>query len=148
MARQRMCEAGKILSMSSTWASFRVWGAKEMRRILLFLLSACALATLSSPSIASGNPYENAAKLEMEHLASSVLAASLCKGVRFHGDTVIPHLAAAAFLLGQKRAEETFFSAIRANIDAMSTNGREVWCAATIKAAKERNSDTLTEDDN
>jgi hypothetical protein len=35
---------------------------------------------------------------------------------------------------------------MKANIDAMSTNGREVWCAATLKAAKDRNSDMLTED--
>jgi hypothetical protein len=115
-----------------------------MRRILL---SAYALAALSSPSIASGNPYENAAKLDMEHLASSILAASLCKGVRFNGDAVITSLTAAVVLLGRKHAEDAFFSAIRANIDGMSSTGKDAWCAATIKAAKERNSEMLTEDD-
>ena len=116
-----------------------------MRRIFL---SGCMLAALPSPSLASGSPYETAAKLEMGHLASSILAASLCKEVRFNGETVIPHLAAAALLLGQKRAEESFFFAMRASIDAMSANGREAWCAATLKAARDRKSDMLTEDTN
>jgi hypothetical protein len=114
--------------------------------MIRILVAGCVLAGLSSPSIASGNAYENAAKTEMEHLASSVLAASVCKGVKFHGDTVIPHLTAAVFLLGQKRAQETFFAAIRAGVDAMSANGRELWCSATIKAAKDRNSEMLTEE--
>jgi hypothetical protein len=109
------------------------------------LLAACGIAILSSPLIAE-SPYENAAKLDMEHLASSVLAASLCKGARFHGDAVIASLAAAMVLIGQKRAEDAFFSAIKANIDDMSATGREVWCTATIKAAKERNSEMLSED--
>jgi hypothetical protein len=113
-----------------------------VRRILF---SVYALAILSSPSIAD-SPYENAAKLDMEHLASSVLAASLCKGTRFNGDAVITSLTAAMVLIGRKRTEDAFFSAIRANIDGMSANGREAWCAATIKAAKERNSEMLTED--
>lgn len=114
-----------------------------MRQILL---SIWAAAALTSPLLASDNPYENAAKVEMEHLASSVLAASVCEGVHFHGEVVISHLAAAAFLLGEKRAEQTFFSAMKANIDTMNSNGKELWCAATIKAAKDRNSDMLTED--
>jgi hypothetical protein len=113
-----------------------------VRRILL---SAYALAILASPSIAE-SPYENAANLDMQHLASSVLAASLCKGARFHADAVITSLTAAMVLIGRQRTEDAFFSAIRANIDAMSANGREAWCAATIKAAKERNSEMLTED--
>jgi hypothetical protein len=108
------------------------------------LLAACGIAILSSPLIAE-TPYENAAKLDMEHLASSILAASLCKGARFHGDAVITSVAAAMVLLGRKRAEDAFFSAIKANIDGMSANGREAWCSATIKAAKQRNSETLTE---
>jgi hypothetical protein len=33
-----------------------------------------------------------------------------------------------------------------ANIDEMSAKGKEAWCTATIKAAKERNSEMLTED--
>jgi hypothetical protein len=33
-----------------------------------------------------------------------------------------------------------------ANIDEMSAKGKEAWCGATIKAAKERNSEMLTED--
>ena len=109
------------------------------------LLSAYVLAILSLPSIAD-SPYENAAKADMEHLASSILAASLCKGARFNTDAVITSLTAAMVLIGQKRAEDAFFSAISANIDDMSANGREAWCAATIKAAKERHSEMLTED--
>jgi hypothetical protein len=91
--------------------------------------SAFALAALLSPSIAAGNPYENAAKLDMEHLASSILAASVCAGVRFNGDTVVTSLAAAVVLLGRKRTEDAFFSAMRANIDGMSDTGKEAWCA-------------------
>jgi hypothetical protein len=116
-----------------------------VRRILL---SAYLLAVLSSPSFAAGSPYENAAKLEMENLATSILAASLCKGVRFNGDALITTLTAAIVLIGQKRAEDSFFAAIRANIDEMSANGRDAWCAATRKAAKERDSELLTDDSN
>jgi hypothetical protein len=106
------------------------------------LLSACALAILFSPSITSASPYENAAKLDM---ASGILAASVCTGVRFNGDTVVTSLAAAVVLLGRKRAEDAFFSAMRANIDGMSDTGKEAWCAATIKAAKEQNWEMLVE---
>jgi hypothetical protein len=113
-----------------------------MRRIAL---AAYGLAILSSPSIAE-TPYESAAKLDMEQLASSILAASLCKGAQFHGDAVIASVAAAMVLIGRKGAEDAFFSAIRANIDDMSAKGREAWCSATIKAAKQRKSDLLTED--
>lgn len=81
----------------------------------------------------------------MEHLASSILAASLCKGTQFHGDAVITSVAAAMVLIGRK-GEDAFFSAIKANTDDMSAKGREAWCSATIKAAKQRNSETLTED--
>ena len=115
-------------------------------RIKRMVLSAGALAALCSPLAASGNPYEAAAKIEMEHLASSVLAASVCQGVHFNGESVIPHLAAAALLLGQKRAQDVFFAAMRSDIDAMDANGRELWCAATLKAAKDRGSDTITEE--
>ena len=83
----------------------------------------------------------------MEQLASSILAASVCKGAEFHGDAVIASVAAAMVLIGRKGAEDTFFSAIRANIDDMSAKGREAWCSATIKAAKQRNSEMLTEKD-
>lgn len=117
--------------------------SKRMRRIFF---AACALAAASPSSAAADSPYEEAAKREMEHMASSVLAASVCKGVRFNGAAVIPHLAAAALLLGEKRAEDAFFSAMRAGVDAMSANGREIWCSATIKAAKDRDSDMLTEE--
>jgi hypothetical protein len=90
-----------------------------VRRILL---AGYGIAILSSPSIAD-SPYENAAKLDMEHLASSILAASLCKGAQFHGDAVITSVAAAMVLIGRKGAEDVFFSAI--NIDDMSAKGRE-----------------------
>jgi hypothetical protein len=82
----------------------------------------------------------------MEQLASSILAASLCKGAQFHGDAVIASVAAAMVLIGRKGVEDAFFSAIRANIDDMSAKGREAWCSATMKSAKQRNSDLLTEE--
>ena len=97
-----------------------------------------------SPSSYAESAYETAAKLDMEHLASSILAASLCEGARFNGDTVITSVMAAMVLLGRKHTEETFFSAIRENTETMSANGKAAWCAATLKAAKERNSDMLT----
>jgi hypothetical protein len=116
-------------------------GLSHVRRIVL---AAYGIAILSSPSIAE-TPYEHAAKVDVEQLASSILAASVCKGMQFHGDAVIASVAAAMVLIGRKGAEDTFFSAIRANIDDMSAKGREAWCLATIKAAKQRNSDLLTD---
>ena len=116
-----------------------------MRRLLL---PVCALAALLSPSITLATPYENAAKLDMEHLASSILAASVCSGVRFNGDTLVTSLAAAVVLLGRNRAEDAFFSAMKANIDRMSEAGKEAWCAATIKAAKEQNWEMFVEGGN
>jgi hypothetical protein len=113
-----------------------------MRRLVL---AAYGIAILSSPSFAE-TPYEHAARVDMEQLASSILAASVCKGAQFHGDAVIASVAAAMVLLGRKGAEDAFFSGIRANIDDMSAKGREAWCSATMKAAKQRNSDLLTED--
>jgi hypothetical protein len=89
------------------------------------------------------SPYENAADVDLEQMASNILAASLCKGTLFNGESVVPHLVAASIVLGRKRAEDAFFSGIRKN--EISANGKEVWCAATIKAAKERNSEMLTE---
>jgi hypothetical protein len=76
-----------------------------VRRILLAVY---AIAILSSPSIAE-SPYENATKLDMEHLASSILAASLCKGARFNGDAVITSVAAAMVLIGRRGAEDAFW---------------------------------------
>ena len=49
-------------------------------------------------------------------------------------------------LIGRKGAEDAFFSALRSNIDDMSAKGRDAWCSATIKAAKQRKSDLLTEE--
>ena len=117
-------------------------GSTQVRRLLL---TAFAISILTSPSIAE-TPYEGAARVNMEQLASSILAASVCKGAQFHGDAVIASVAAAMVLIGRKGAEDTFFSAIRGNIDDMSAKGREAWCSATIKAAKQRNSDMLTQD--
>ena len=108
-------------------------------------LAAFGIAILSSPSIAE-TPYEGAARVDMEQLASSILAASLCKGTQFHGDAVIASVAAAMVLIGRKGAEDAFFSALRSNIDDMSAKGRDAWCSATIKAVKQRKSDLLTED--
>jgi hypothetical protein len=109
------------------------------------ILAVFGIAILSSP-VAAESPYENAAKLDIENLASSILAASLCKGVQFRSDAVTMSVAAAMVLIGRKSAEDAFFSAIKSNIDDMSANGREAWCSATIKAAKQRKSDLLTED--
>jgi hypothetical protein len=75
-----------------------------------------------------------------------LIAASLCNGARFNGDAAITSVAAAMVLISRKGAEDAFFSAIKANIDDMSAKGREAWCSATTKAAKQRNSETLTED--
>ena len=70
-----------------------------MRRIAL---AAYGIAILSSPSIAE-SPYEHAAKVDMEQLASSILAAGLCKGVQFHGDNVLASVAAAMVLIAAVR---------------------------------------------
>jgi hypothetical protein len=113
-----------------------------VRRIALAVFG---IAILSSP-VAAESPYENAAKIDIENLAPSILAASICKGVQFHSDAVMTSVAAAMVLIGRKGAEEAFFSAIRANIDDMSAKGTETWCSATLKAAKQRKSDLLTED--
>jgi hypothetical protein len=109
------------------------------------ILAVFGIAILSSPAAAE-SPYESAAKLDIDNLASSILAASLCKGVQFHSDAAMTSVAAAMVLIGRKGAEDAFFSAIRANIDDMSTKGGEAWCSATIKSAKQRKSDLLTED--
>jgi hypothetical protein len=74
----------------------------DMRRVLLAVYG---IAFFSSPSIAD-SPYENVASLDMEHLASSILAASVCKGVRFNGDALVTSLTAAFVLLGRKHTEE------------------------------------------
>jgi hypothetical protein len=91
------------------------------------ILAVFGIAILSSPCAAE-SPYENAAKVDIDNLASSILAASLCKGVQFHSDAVTMSVAAAMVLIGRKGAEDAFFSAIRANIDDMSAKGREAWC--------------------
>jgi hypothetical protein len=129
-------------SANGTWGRALHQGSTQVRRLLL---AAFAISILTSPSIAE-TPYESAARVDMEQLASSTLAASVCKGVQFHGDAVIASVAAAMVLIGRNSAEDTYFSAIRANIDDMSAKGREAWCSATIKAAKQRNSDMLTQD--
>jgi hypothetical protein len=85
-------------------------------------LAAYGIAILSSPSIAE-SPYESAAKVDMEQLASSILAASVCKGAQFHGDAVIASVAAAMVLIGRKGAEESFFSAIRATTEYGAVDG-------------------------
>jgi hypothetical protein len=94
----------------------------DVRRILLAVYG---IAIFSSPSIAD-SPYENAAKLDMEHLASSKLAASVCNGVRFNGDALVTSLTAATVLLDRKRSEDAFFSAMSANIDEMSANSHAI----------------------
>ena len=58
------------------------------------------IAILSSP-VAAETPYENAAKIDIENLASSILAASLCKGLEFHSDAVMMSVAAAMVLIGR-----------------------------------------------
>ena len=39
------------------------------------------------------------------------------------------------------------FLVLEKTYDEISANGKDVWCAATIKAAKERNSERLAEAD-
>jgi hypothetical protein len=117
-----------------------------MKRALIAIAAAALLASSNAwAATAVESPYENAADVDLEQMASNILAASLCKGTLFNGESVVPHLVAASIVLGRKRAEEAFFSGIRKNYDEISANGKEVWCAATIKAAKERNSEMLTE---
>ena len=117
-----------------------------MRETLLAIAAAAVL--MPGSAWAAGkvdSPYENAAVVDLGQMASNILAASLCKGTLFNGESVVPHLVAASILLGRKRTEDAFLSGIRKNYDEISANGKEVWCAATIKAAKERNSEMLTE---
>jgi hypothetical protein len=95
-------------------------------------LTAFAISILTSPSIAE-TPYEGAARVDMEQLASSILAASVCKGAQFHGDAVIASVAAAMVLIGRKGAEDTFFSAIRANIDGRRDRRRAIVSASVGK---------------
>ena len=115
-------------------------------RTRLIAIAAWVLASNGAwAATAVESPYENAADVDLEQMASNILAASLCKGTLFNGESVVPHLVAASIVLGRKRAEDAFFSGIRKNYDEIPANGKEVWCAATIKAAKERNSEMLTE---
>jgi hypothetical protein len=74
-------------------------GSNDVRRALL---AAGGIAILSSPSIAE-TPCENAARVDMEQLASSILAAGLCKGVQFHGDNVLASVAATIVLIAAVR---------------------------------------------
>jgi hypothetical protein len=117
-----------------------------MRTRLIAIAGVVALVSNGAgAATAAESPYENAADVDLEQMASNILAASLCKGTLFNGESVVPHLVAASIVLGRKRAENAFFSGIRKNYDEISANGKEVWCAATIKAAKDRNSEMLTE---
>lgn len=115
-----------------------------MRKTLFAIAAAVLMPGSAWAAGKADSPYENAAKMEMEHLAANILAAGLCKGISFNGERVITKLTVATILLGRKRAEDAFFSGIRENYDEISANGKEVWCAVTIKAAKERNSEILT----
>jgi len=116
-----------------------------MRKALLAIATAAAVSSSSAGAATAISPYENAADEDLEQIASNILAASLCKGTLFNGESVVPRLVAASIVLGRKRAEDAFFSGIRKNYDEISANGKEAWCAATIKAAKKRNSEMLTE---
>ena len=120
-----------------------------MRKTIIAIAAVALLMPASGAwaATAAESPYENAADVDLEQMASNILAASLCKGTLFNGESVVPHLVAASIVLGRKRAQDAFFSGIRKNYDEISANGKEVWCAATIKAAKERNSEMLTEAD-
>jgi hypothetical protein len=116
-----------------------------MKKIIIGITAGVLASSGAWAAMAVESPYENAADVDLELMASNILAASLCKGTLFNGESVVPHLVAASIVLGRIRAEEAFFSGIRKNYDEISANGKEVWCAATIKAAKERNSEMLTE---
>ena len=118
----------------------------KMKKTMIAIAAAVVLASSNAwAATAADSPYENAADVDLEQIASNILAASLCKGTLFNGESVVPHLVAASIVLGRKRAQDAFLSGIRKNYDEISAHGKEVWCAATIKAAKERNSEMLTE---
>jgi transcriptional regulator with XRE-family HTH domain len=118
----------------------------EMRKTFIMIAAVAVLAWSNAwAAMAAESPYENAADVDLEQMASNILAASLCKGTLFNGESVVPHLVTASIVLGRKRAENAFFSGIRKNYEEISANGKELWCAAAIKAAKERNSEMLTE---
>ena len=116
-----------------------------MKKIIIAIAAGVLASSGAWAAMAVESPYENAADVDLELMASNILAASLCKGTLFNGESVVPHLVAASIVLGRKRAEDAFFSGIRKSYDEISANGKEVWCAATIKAAKERNSEVLTD---
>jgi hypothetical protein len=118
----------------------------KLKKTLIAIAGAAVLMPGSVWAAAKADsPYENAADVDLEQIASNILAASLCNGTLFNGESVVPHLVAASIVLGRKRAENAFLSGIRKNYDEISASGKEVWCAAIIKAAKERNSEMLPE---
>jgi hypothetical protein len=85
-----------------------------MRKTFIAIAAAGVLASSSAwAATAIESPYENAADVDLEQMASNILAASLCKGTLFNGESVVPHLVAASIVLGRKRAEDAFFSGIR-----------------------------------
>jgi hypothetical protein len=102
-------------------------------------------ATLLAAPIAHASPYEDAAKIDIANLAAMILAGTICPNVQFSGDQVIRHLLAASLIIKDKGVSEAYLSATKAAIDQMTTDGRDAWCAATLKAAKDRHSEMLTE---
>jgi hypothetical protein len=104
-----------------------------MKTAIALSIAATTGLALSNPRAATAveSPYENAADVDLEQIASNILAASLCKGTLFNGEDVVPHLVAPSIVLGRKRAEDAFFSGIRKNYDEISANGKEV-CAAFV----------------
>src|ERR1700731_3135340 len=93
----------------------------KMKKTFIAIAAAVVLASSSAgAATAAESPYENAADVDLEQMASNILAASLCKGTLFNGESVVPHLVAASIVLGRKRAENAFFSGIRKNYEVPS----------------------------
>jgi hypothetical protein len=112
----------------------------KMRKIYII-----ATMLIASPALAdNASPYEDAAKIDIRNLASMILAARICPNVQFSSDQVIPHLVGAALILKGKGVQEAYLSATKAAINQITTD-REAWCAGTLKAAKDRHSEMLTE---
>src|ERR1700724_167714 len=91
-----------------------------MRKTLLAIAAAAVSLSSARAATAIESPYENAANVDLEQMAANILAASLCKGTHFNGESVVPHLVAASIVLGRKRAEDAFFSGIRKNYEVPS----------------------------
>jgi hypothetical protein len=77
----------------------------KMKKTFIAIAATVVLASSSAgAATAAESPYETAADVGLEQMASNILAASLCKGTLFNGESVVPHLVAASIVLGRKCA--------------------------------------------